>query len=59
MIDKKIDAMVLTSYLDTLKADAIIEASRTGDDSDWLELTAVSDVIRKVQLFVDHMPDVS
>ena len=59
MIDKKIDAMVLTSYLDTLKADAMIEASRTGDDSDWLELTAVSDVIRQVQLFVDHMPDVS
>ena len=54
MIDKKI-----TSYLDTLKADALIEASRVGDDSDWLELTAVSDVIRKVQLFVDHMPDVS
>ena len=26
MIDKKIDAMVLTSYLDTLKADALIEA---------------------------------
>ena len=59
MIDKKIDAMVLTSYLDTFKADALIEASRVGDDSDWLELTAVSDVIRKVQLFVDHMPDVS
>ncbi len=59
MIDKKIDAMVLTSYLDTLKADVMIEVSRTGDEFDWLELTAISDVIRKIQLFVDHMPDVS
>lgn len=59
MIDKKIDAMVLMDYLDALKADVMIEVSRTGDEFDWLELTAMSDVIRKIQSFVDHMPDVS
>lgn len=58
MIDKKIDVMQLSMYLDVLKADALVEAS-CSDESDQLELYAKCDVISQIKSFIDKMPDVS